>query len=83
MTTFEVDDVKQAWTPVLTEALGALVKDALWMAPAPQTQVVNPQGVHPLLAAVHQAFAEHRPLVLAPDVGPFTEQLEPWENDPL
>ncbi|MFP2910298.1 DUF4419 domain-containing protein [Pyxidicoccus sp. 3LFB2] len=67
-TTFEVDDVKPAWTPVLTEPLGSLVKDALWMAPAPRTEVVNPRGVHPLLVAVHQAFAEHRPLVLSPDV---------------
>ncbi len=66
-TTFEVDSVLQAPFSPNTEPLGALVKDALWMAPGPETQVVNTEGVHPLLAAVHQAFADHRPLVLSPD----------------
>jgi hypothetical protein len=30
--------------------------------------VIDHRGVHPLLAAVHAAFSQHRPLVLSPDV---------------
>jgi hypothetical protein len=67
MTTFEVDSVEEAREAPTTVALGTLVQDTLWMAPGPQTRVVDPKGTHPLLAAVHQAFAEHRPLVLSPD----------------
>ncbi|WP_163863731.1 DUF4419 domain-containing protein [Myxococcus eversor] len=68
MTTFAVDSVEEAVTPLETVPLGTLVGEALWLAPAAETRVVDPEGVHPLLAAVHIAFAEHRPLVLSPDV---------------
>ncbi|AEI63240.1 DUF4419 domain-containing protein [Corallococcus macrosporus] len=68
MLTFEVDAVEEASTPPVTAPLGTFVKDALWMAPGPDTRVLETQGVHPLLAAVHTAFSEHRPLVLSPDV---------------
>ncbi|MFP2931565.1 DUF4419 domain-containing protein [Pyxidicoccus sp. 3LG] len=67
MTTFEVDSVLMNPLPPPTDSLGELVKDALWMAPGPQTRVVDPGRAHPLLLAVHRAFAEHRPLVLSPD----------------
>lgn len=68
MTTFAVDAVEEARTPLDTVPLGTLVGKTHWMAPGADTPVVDPQGIHPLLAAVHQAFAEHRPLVLSPDV---------------
>lgn len=68
MMTFEVDAVEECEEPLPTEPLGERIPDALWMAPDPDTEVVDVQGVHPLLAAVHLAFAEHRPLVLSPDV---------------
>ncbi|NOJ80806.1 DUF4419 domain-containing protein [Myxococcus xanthus] len=67
MLTFEVDAVEEASAPPVTAPLGTFVKDALWMAPGPDTRVLETHGVHPLLAAVHTAFAEHRPLVLSPD----------------
>ncbi|QDF01990.1 DUF4419 domain-containing protein [Myxococcus xanthus] len=67
MLTFEVDAVEEASTPPVTAPLGTFVEDALWMAPGPDTRVLETHGVHPLLAAVHTAFAEHRPLVLSPD----------------
>jgi hypothetical protein len=47
--------------------LGELLRDVLWFAPSAETRVVDTKGAHPLLAAVHLAFAEHRPLVLSPD----------------
>ncbi|WP_141593015.1 DUF4419 domain-containing protein [Myxococcus sp. AB056] len=67
MLTFEVDSVEEASAPPVTAPLETFVKDALWMAPGPGTRVLETRGVHPLLAAVHTAFAEHRPLVLSPD----------------
>jgi hypothetical protein len=68
MMTFEVDEVEEATTPPPTKRLDALVESALWFAPGAETRVLDPGGAHPLLAAVHQAFAEHRPLVLSPDI---------------
>lgn len=41
--------------------------DALVIGGEPATRVLIPNGVHPLLAAVGQAFADHRPLTLSPD----------------
>ncbi|MFD0856394.1 DUF4419 domain-containing protein [Actinomadura adrarensis] len=41
--------------------------DALLVGGDPELPVLEPNGVHPLLAAVGRAFAEHRPLVLPPD----------------
>ena len=77
--TFAVDDVEPARTPVLTcppsRAIQGLLGstrgpgfapiEACWSVTAPCMADVE---VHPLLAAVHRAFAEHRPLVLSPDV---------------
>ena len=64
--TFAVDDVVAADTPrallSLSERLGAHQALA-----TPVHKVIEAPGVHPLLAAVHVAFAEHRPLVLSPD----------------
>ncbi|WP_224365700.1 DUF4419 domain-containing protein [Hyalangium versicolor] len=68
MVTFEVDEVKEATAPPPTKQLEALISGALWFAPGAETRVLDPGGVHPLLAAMHHAFAEHRPLVLSPDV---------------
>ncbi|NVJ05318.1 DUF4419 domain-containing protein [Myxococcus sp. AM001] len=67
MLTFEVDAVEEASTPPVTRLFGTFVEEAVWMAPGPDTRVLETYGVHPLLAAVHTAFAEHRPLVLSPD----------------
>jgi hypothetical protein len=67
MTTFEVDDVVPAAVGPWAEPLERQVTGALWMAPEPKTRVLPTGGTHPLLAAVHLAFAEHRPLVLSPD----------------
>src|SRR5688572_15896327 len=67
MITFEVDAVEPAGSPLPALKLGELVQGASWFAPHADTPVVDPRGVHPLLAAVHRAFAEHRPLVLSPD----------------
>ena len=64
--TFAVDDVVAADAPrallSLSERLGAHQALA-----APVREIIDAPGVHPLLAAVHVAFAEHRPLVLSPD----------------
>ncbi|MCE9668944.1 DUF4419 domain-containing protein [Myxococcus stipitatus] len=68
MTTFVVDDVEEARTPLETVPLARLVGEALWFAPAGHTRVMDTGGLHPVVAAVHRAFAEHRPLVLSPDV---------------
>ncbi|OJT18990.1 hypothetical protein BO221_36325 [Archangium sp. Cb G35] len=68
MVTFEVDEVEEAREPPPMKLLGELVPDSSWMAPDAGTRVLDPEGAHPLLAAVHRAFAEHRPLVLSPDI---------------
>jgi Domain of unknown function (DUF4419) len=64
--TFAVDDVEPAAearpTFMLAERIGR--HHALQ---TPRAEVIDAPGVHPLLAAVHVAFAEHRPLVLTPD----------------
>ncbi|MCP3098362.1 DUF4419 domain-containing protein [Myxococcus sp. K15C18031901] len=68
MSTFAVDAVEETQTPLETVPLGDLIGEALWFVPDAGTRVIQLHGVHPLLAAVHQAFADHRPLVLSPDV---------------
>jgi hypothetical protein len=51
--------------PTLT--LGGLFSEALAVGGDVAREVLAPDGVHPLLAAVGRAFAEHRPLTLSPD----------------
>ncbi len=64
--TFAVDDVDPADAPRATISLGERLGVHQALA-APVREVIDAPGVHPLLAAVHVAFAEHRPLVLSPD----------------
>jgi hypothetical protein len=66
-TTFAVDDVTPATERLPTQALRELAGDVLALGGDPEVPVIDHEGVHPLLAAVHTAFAEHRPLVLTPD----------------
>jgi hypothetical protein len=65
--TFRVDDVTPAETAPPTLALGEHLGAALAIGGDAGLRVLDAHGVHPLLAAVHAAFAEHRPLVLSPD----------------
>ncbi|MFF2549547.1 DUF4419 domain-containing protein [Nocardia sp. NPDC058058] len=67
MQTFPIDDVTPAAEALPTRPLGELFPDALVLGGDPALPMVEPNGVHPLLAAVGRAFAEHRPLVLSPD----------------
>jgi hypothetical protein len=66
-TTFAVDDVVPAAEPALTIALRELVGEHAWLGGDPELRVLDERKIHPLLGAVHYAFAEHRPLVLSPD----------------
>ncbi len=68
MITFAVDAVTPAAEPLPTIPIRLLREDALWSAGDPDLPVLKPNGVHPLLGAVTWAFADHRPLVLSPDV---------------
>ncbi|GIF95837.1 DUF4419 domain-containing protein [Catellatospora citrea] len=68
MVIFPVDDVVPAAEPLPTVPLRELSPDALAIGGDPDLAVLAPNGVHPLLHAVGRAFAEHRPLVLSPDV---------------
>jgi hypothetical protein len=65
--TFAVDDVIPATAGRPTQTLRELAGDVLALGGDPEVRVIDHEGVHPLLAAVHTAFAEHRPLVLTPD----------------
>ncbi len=65
--TFAVDDVKRATDRLNTRRLAGVFDGALALGGDPQLEVVDHGGTHPLLGAVHLAFAEHRPLVLSPD----------------
>lgn len=67
MTTFRVDDVTPASEPLPTVRLAEAYPDVLALGGDPDTAVIVPDGVHPLLDAVARAFADHRPLVLSPD----------------
>jgi hypothetical protein len=67
MVTFRVDDVTPAAAPLPTQPLGELHPDAMAFGADPRLPVLAATGVHPLLSAVGQAFADHRPLVLSPD----------------
>ncbi|MET9225396.1 DUF4419 domain-containing protein [Lentzea sp. NPDC003310] len=65
MQTFPVDDVTPVTDALPTRPTADLFPGAL--ATGGDARVLKPNGVHPLLHAVAQAFAEHRPLVLSPD----------------
>ncbi|KYF55528.1 hypothetical protein BE08_42820 [Sorangium cellulosum] len=65
--TFRVDDVSPATTAPPTLTLGEHLGAALAIGGDAGMRVLDTRGTHPLLAAVHAAFAEHRPLVLSPD----------------
>ncbi|GAA2482352.1 DUF4419 domain-containing protein [Winogradskya humida] len=67
MVSFGVDDVVRAAEVLPVRPLGGLFPDALTVGGDAGVAVVEPDGVHPLLSAVGQAFAGHRPLVLSPD----------------
>ena len=64
--TFAVDDVTPAESLRPTRALADLVGPHMALG-APGRPVIETPAIHPLLAAVHVAFAEHRPLVVSPD----------------
>jgi hypothetical protein len=78
--TFRVDDVVSAAAPPAVEPLSARYPSALALGVPGDLPLLRPpdaemlgrrtdvRGVHPLLAAVHAAFSEHRPLTLSPDV---------------
>ncbi len=66
-TTFTVDDVAPATEPPVTTRLGDVLSPALATRADLDAPVVDICGAHPLIAAVHCAFSEHRPLVLSPD----------------
>lgn len=67
MTVFGVDDVAAVRDRLPARRLGDVVGEVLAMGGDPDLQVLEPDGVHPLLSAVARAFAGHRPLVLSPD----------------
>jgi hypothetical protein len=65
--TFAVDDVEPAKDRLPTKPIASLREAALAHGGDPTLAVIDHGNVHPLLAAVGRAFAEHRPLVLSPD----------------
>ena len=66
---FAVDDVAPEGTLPPTCSLREHMGDPLAFAGDGSLRVLAAKGstIHPLLSAVHVAFAEHRPLVLSPD----------------
>ena len=67
MITFAVDNVEPAKDRLATRPIASLHAGALACGGDPALAVIDHGDVHPLLAAVGRAFAEHRPLVLSPD----------------
>jgi len=65
--TFPVDDVARATGSMPTRRLADVVGDVLALGGEAERRVVDHGRTHPLLGAVHLAFAQHRPLVLSPD----------------
>src|SRR6476620_101863 len=66
--TFAVDDVRATTERLSTRRFGdVLGEGALCVGAEDEARVVALPRVHPLLGAVHLAFAQHRPLVLTPD----------------
>lgn len=71
--TFRVSDVKAAATPLpeipYRQALSHfLVNERVHACAQQQGSLVAGVRAHPLIAALHEAFAEHRPLSLSPDI---------------
>jgi hypothetical protein len=67
MIVLAVDDVARAAAPAATVSLAEHLGPHLYLGVDGAVPVLPVRGVAPLLAAVHHAFAEHRPLVLSPD----------------
>jgi hypothetical protein len=67
MPRFAVDEVEPAKEALPSQPLRALYPDAIAIGGDPELRVIAHGEVHPLLAAVGRAFADHRPLVLTPD----------------
>jgi hypothetical protein len=67
VTSFRVDDVRTATEPLPTRRLADVYDNVLVLGGDPDTPLIEPDGVHPLLDAVSRAFVDHRPLVLSPD----------------
>lgn len=65
--TFAVDDVAPAADRLPERQLADLMGEVLTLGDDPARPVVDPRGLHPLVAAVDRAFCDHRPLVLGPD----------------
>lgn len=65
--TFALDDVARASEPLPTRRLADAAGEALAIGGDPELPVVDHGPTHPLLGAVHLAFAGHRPLALSPD----------------
>lgn len=65
--TFAVDDVAPAKKRLPTRRLGDRFTGTLAIGGDPELATIEIEGIHPLMAAVHHAFSEHRPLVLSPD----------------
>jgi hypothetical protein len=63
-----VDDVEPAGAALPTRGLAEAAGDMLALGGDPALPVVDHGPTHPLLGAVHLAFAQHRKLVLSPEV---------------
>ncbi len=70
--TFDVDRVRPAVEPApaapLPEVFGRVAGRTLITCTDVDASLLTQTAVHPLAAAVHFAFTEHRPLILSPDV---------------
>lgn len=67
MHTFAVDAVEPASTRLPTKPLTQRLPEVLALGVDGAMETVEVGRLHPLMAAVHLAFSEHRPLVLSPD----------------
>jgi len=71
MVTFRVSDVAYETSRLSLTSAASRLGQLGWKNPEAQhvgaTELVDGPPVHPLVLAVHLAFAEHRPLVLTPD----------------
>jgi hypothetical protein len=65
--TFALDDVVPAEAALPTRRLADAMAGVLALGGDTELPVVDHGPTHPLLGAVHLAFAQHRPLVLTPD----------------
>ena len=65
--TFAVDDVTPAPAPPRTVPFASTLAEVLAFGGDASMPVLEGITTHPLLGAVHIAFAEHRPLILSPD----------------